>query len=180
MASPQLENGFAKLANELLEAFAKFRLSSNEYQIIFIILRKTYGFSKKEDIISVGQFNKLTGLCNSVIYRCLARLEIKNIIIKRKVKSRNLISIQKDYDKWDNSSSTATTKRQQKKVKKMIADTINNSKLATKNNSNTAIHNIKERKKESIQSHTSSNILNELKVAGLNKNHIINLENKYN
>jgi len=176
MASPHTKNGFTRIAHELLEAFGRFKLTANEYQIVFIILRKTYGFNKTEDIICVGQFAKATGLVNSVIYRCLSSLQKKNVITKRKVNGRNLISIQINYELWENNSSTATTV----KINQSISVIVNSSKTATKNNSSTAIHNKKERKKENIQSiKTSNEILNEFQKAGLNTNLFSNLKHKY-
>ncbi|WP_084288457.1 replication protein [Desulfovermiculus halophilus] len=58
MASPQCENGYTRLANELLEALARTRLAGQEYQAVLAIVRKTYGFGKKSDKISYGQLSK--------------------------------------------------------------------------------------------------------------------------
>ena len=49
MASPQIEDGYTKIANELLEAISKVNLSSYEFRVIMAIIRKTYGFNKKSD-----------------------------------------------------------------------------------------------------------------------------------
>ena len=45
---PQLENGFLKLANELVEAICKTHLSPNESQVLWFIIRMTYGYNKKK------------------------------------------------------------------------------------------------------------------------------------
>ena len=49
MASPQKENGYTPIAHEILEALAKQLLSPDEWRILMIIFRKTYGWDKKED-----------------------------------------------------------------------------------------------------------------------------------
>ena len=45
MASPQLEDGFTRVANELLEALAKLKLCAYETKVLIFIIRKTYGWN---------------------------------------------------------------------------------------------------------------------------------------
>jgi phage replication O-like protein O len=104
MASPQVENGYTRIANELLEALAKFRLSGNEYQVVLAIIRKTYGFGKKSDTISMGQISEVTGLKRQNVNRALKSLSSKLItgVIKTDYMGINNISINKDYSQWCN------------------------------------------------------------------------------
>ena len=51
MANPQKENGFTPIANELLEQIIASGLNGNEMAVTFFIIRKTYGFQKKQDEI---------------------------------------------------------------------------------------------------------------------------------
>jgi hypothetical protein len=53
-ANPQLENGYTQIANELIEALARFNLSPYESRLLWYIARKTYGYQKKTDAISLG------------------------------------------------------------------------------------------------------------------------------
>ena len=62
MASPQLEDGYTQISNELLEALCWMNLSPYEWRVLLWILRKTYGWKKKTDWISLSQFSKETGL----------------------------------------------------------------------------------------------------------------------
>ena len=64
MASPQLENGYTKIANEILDAFigSKVTIPAEVRRIVDFIIRKTYGFRKKEDSISLSQFALATRL----------------------------------------------------------------------------------------------------------------------
>ena len=80
MASPQLENGYTRIANELLEATAKFPFNGSQYKIILFLWRKTYGFHKKVDSISLSQWVKGTGLNNRTIRRELKKLRQMNVI----------------------------------------------------------------------------------------------------
>ena len=47
MASPQKENGYTTIANELLEAIYGRKFSASQIKILLIILRFTYGFNRK-------------------------------------------------------------------------------------------------------------------------------------
>lgn len=47
MANPQCENGFTKIANELMEALAKIRIPGEARQVLDVIFRQTYGWNKK-------------------------------------------------------------------------------------------------------------------------------------
>ncbi len=104
MASPQKENGYTAIANEILEALIKANLSGVELSIAFYIIRKTYGFQKKEDQISLSQFMKAIPVTKPSICKSLKNLRLVNIIILvRKGNSRkssNLYAFNKDYDSW--------------------------------------------------------------------------------
>lgn len=106
MESPQLENGYIKIANEIMEIFAKTNIPSSERQVIDSIIRKTYGFHKKEDNISISQIIEMTGLSRRMVIYALQNLEAKNmIIIKREKSDRmlnsiNKISFQKNHKLW--------------------------------------------------------------------------------
>jgi phage replication O-like protein O len=58
MASPQLENGYTKIANELLDVLMRHPevMKGSLFQVIAVVWRKTYGWDKKEDSISISQF----------------------------------------------------------------------------------------------------------------------------
>ena len=57
MANPQLEDGFLMIEMELVEQFQRCRFSGREWQIIWVIFRKTKGWQKDMDRISVSQFS---------------------------------------------------------------------------------------------------------------------------
>ena len=59
-ASPQLENGFIRIATEIFSALGRYRIPGEERQILDCILAKTYGFNKKVDRISLSQFVEFT------------------------------------------------------------------------------------------------------------------------
>jgi phage replication O-like protein O len=101
MASPQKENGYTAIANEILEELVKADLLSSELRIILFILRKTYGYQKKQDIISLSQFSKGCSLSRPTIVKSIKNLVIKNLLVKTALPpSKISFSFNKDYEKW--------------------------------------------------------------------------------
>jgi phage replication O-like protein O len=110
-ASPQKENGYTPIAHTILEALSKQVISPDEWRILMIIFRKTYGWDKKHDRISHGQFSDITGISRNHIPRIINKLLARNIIYKvspiqgtdvPQSRDGNIISygFQKNYDKW--------------------------------------------------------------------------------
>ena len=60
--SPQIEDGFTRFANELLEAFCRTRIAGQGYQVVLCVARMTYGYGKKCDTISLSQISEMTGI----------------------------------------------------------------------------------------------------------------------
>ena len=77
MKGAQLEDGYSRVANELMEQFAKLGASGREYQILFAVIRYTYGWNRKTAKITGVQFSAMTGLhpvdCSKTLNRLLAR-----------------------------------------------------------------------------------------------------------
>lgn len=97
MASPQKENGFTGIANELIEMFCRVKMPEYERVIVLYIWRKTYGFGKKEDWISNSQFVKATGIDKSNISRGLRNLKKKKIVVCR---DNKYLSVNKNWEEW--------------------------------------------------------------------------------
>jgi phage replication O-like protein O len=79
--SIQVENGnFARIHNEISERLARTDLSGSEFRCLWFLLRKTYGFQRKEDHISYSQFAEGTGLDRRNVIRSLDKMAKRNII----------------------------------------------------------------------------------------------------
>lgn len=100
MANPQRENGHIDIANEIAEQLTKINLRPYEWRTLWAVFRKTYGWHKKEDDISLTQFQKLTGLERRHQRKALKTLTEKNIIIRRKDGYIVTYGFQKDYTQW--------------------------------------------------------------------------------
>lgn len=105
MASPQKENGYTAIANELLEAICRYQFppkASVPPRIILFLLRKTYGYHKKDDVISLTQFQKGIGEGNRsnvvywINYLVQAKILVKTSLSKMQVK----YGLNKDYEQW--------------------------------------------------------------------------------
>jgi len=99
MAKPQAENGHIDIANEIAERLAKTQLSGYEQRVLWAIWRKTWGWHKKEDPISLSQFTELTLIPSSHIARTINKLIDRNIIYKKNGRI-SIYGFQKDYEKW--------------------------------------------------------------------------------
>jgi len=102
MANPQTENGYVKIASEILDALAKIRIPGEARQVLDFIIRKTYGYHKKADRISTSQMVEGTGLCQRSVERARATLRRMNIITTDKTDGGNSLKIwiNKDHETW--------------------------------------------------------------------------------
>lgn len=96
MASPQIEDGYTKLANEILEKLGKLYLRPNQWQILMCIFRRVYGFHKKEDYITNSQLVSDTSLSKEVVSRSITDMVARNILTR----DNKIIGFQKDWEKW--------------------------------------------------------------------------------
>ena len=101
MINPQKKDKYTPIANEIMEALAKIRISGKAMQILWFILRKTYGWHKKSDYIALSQFVSGTGLTKSSVCKSVKKLINMNIIIVKKGNyGINNYMLNKNYDKW--------------------------------------------------------------------------------
>ena len=104
MASPQKENGYTAIANELLEKIVASGLNGTELACIFLVLRKIYGFHKYQDEIALSQFVKAIPVSKPTICKALSNLQLVKILklVKKgnSLKSSNLWAFNKNYDEW--------------------------------------------------------------------------------
>jgi phage replication O-like protein O len=97
--SPQLEDGFTPIANAIMDALARTRFSGYERSVLDFLFRKTYGWSKKSDLISLGQFVDATKIAKPHIVHTIKRLVDRNIIHKTVAKTGNDTLMQYEFNK---------------------------------------------------------------------------------
>lgn len=98
--NPQIQDGYTKIANELLEAIVLFKFSERQYKVFFAILRKTYGFNKTNDEISLSQLSILCNLPVNHVSTVITQLVKLNVICKKQGKYAHNLMINKQYDTW--------------------------------------------------------------------------------
>lgn len=99
----QLENGYTKIAHELLEVIPFYKFNGTQFSILIVIIRLTYGFNRKDYGISLKSFIDKTGIKKSQIDRELDALILnKVVIVAKKAVKRNArkLGINKKYDEW--------------------------------------------------------------------------------
>ena len=108
--NPQLENGHIKIATELWEALIKYRIPGEQRQVLDFIIRKTYGWHKKQDGISYGQFVDFTGIKKSNVIRAIKELKKKKVIrvLKKEYNSYATYEFNKKYTQWERYSKKST------------------------------------------------------------------------
>lgn len=98
--SIQVEDGYTRTANAIVEAFCKAPLTSREARVIRVIERMTYGWRKAEDWIAASVISEMTGISEG---KCSETL---NTLIRKKVVTRNgggrsPVRINKNISEWD-------------------------------------------------------------------------------
>jgi phage replication O-like protein O len=109
MALPQKEHGYTAIANEVVEKLARFRISGQEYQVLWVVLRKTWGWQKKEDAIAISQIVQMTELDRKSVCRALKSLVHRKILTRGNNATREVkvYRFNKDFDQWTGSGKTA-------------------------------------------------------------------------
>jgi phage replication O-like protein O len=83
--NPQLEDGYTKIANKILEDILLADLNKEELKLTLAIVRKTYGWNKKADKISYSQMAELTGIDRRHIGRGVKSLLYRDLICRANV-----------------------------------------------------------------------------------------------
>lgn len=102
-----LENGFTRLANELLTMIYSTNFTATELKILLLIIRFTYGYSKKSTDLSLTYISRGIGVSKRYVSSSLSKLiEDKVVIVVREhtdTQSR-VIGINKHCEQWENRS----------------------------------------------------------------------------
>ena len=105
MASPQKENGYTSIANELMEQLYSRRFSASQLKILLLVLRFTYGFNRKTAALSNTFIAAGTGIHEITVSKeigTLLRDNVLNLYKKPSFHNSRIIGINKDYEGWRN------------------------------------------------------------------------------
>lgn len=133
MASPQLENGYTRVANEILEHLYGFGLNGGELAMCLMVLRKTYGFKgKKLDFISLSQFEKGLGYSHWYVSKIKRSLVSRRLLLS----SNNRLGINKNWNEWGVSNSLPS--KQQNNLP--VSSSLHTKESITKENKTTPLN----------------------------------------
>lgn len=90
------DNGYTRIANELLEAIASADLTARQLKIMLAYIRKTYGFNKKTDRIADEQIALLTGISRQNVNKAKKELLSMNCLMM----DGNQIGVNKEVSAW--------------------------------------------------------------------------------
>jgi phage replication O-like protein O len=103
MTNVQPENGFTRVANELLEVVAYQKFNGTQSRIILTLWRYTYGFSRKEHDLSLTFISRATGIHKQQVKKEMDKLIEKKVILVTEESTYNTsrkIKFNKDYSQW--------------------------------------------------------------------------------
>lgn len=110
-ADVQLEDGWVRIANGLLEALYRARLPGSYFQVILAIIRLTYGHQRKSEWLSAREIADETGLSRPRAHAVMMRLLAKGMLGRQSAGARrkSLWWVVKDYDQWSDLSRNGKT-----------------------------------------------------------------------
>ncbi len=102
--SKSRKSAFTKFPNELLEEICRSPFNRTELVVLFALIRKTFGWHKEVDRISLSQFLKLTCRGKRNIQTALKRLEQAWVLVKvlsYSGKTSTVWMLNTSTDEWD-------------------------------------------------------------------------------
>ena len=103
MANPQTENGYTKIANEIIENMVLCKFNGSQYALILIILRYTYGYNRKTQRLGLKFLSNAIRIDKKDVKTEIDKLIDANVIIifnEETYKDSREIGINKDYENW--------------------------------------------------------------------------------
>ena len=99
-ATPQLEDGFTRIANELFEAVLGFGFTQRQILVLLTVLRKTYGYGKKEDDMSAAQIGQICNTGRNHVTEVIGQLVAMNVLTRASGTYGLVLGINKSHKKW--------------------------------------------------------------------------------
>ena len=171
-----LEDGYTRIANSLLEALYKTPILSRESRVLLFIIRQTYGFGHKSRELSNGFIAAGTGIDAKHISEIIKGLVSANVLTKEQAQGRKpqIIGINTQLEKWTTIPKSSVPKNGDNTIPKSRDNTIPKSGDEIKKDIN------KDIKKECCGSSTAAaqpfeifeRLWNEWEYSRLGKEHI--------
>jgi phage replication O-like protein O len=102
----KIMNSYTKIPNNYLEWLSNQNFDGVDFRILLFVFRKTIGWNKESDKISISQFMEGTGACRRSIINSIKKLVSYNALVREKdsgktntyrlVQSNALLLVQSD------------------------------------------------------------------------------------
>lgn len=101
--NPQIEDGYTKISNELLEQIYAAHFNPTQFGIIFCVIRNTYGYNRKIWKMSASYISKAIGRDARSVQREIIKLVNMKVLISEigSTTSCKRLGINKKYKDWD-------------------------------------------------------------------------------
>ncbi len=106
-----IENGYCKIANELLESICQLDISGSQFQVFMAVIRCTYGYNKKSDRVTNTYLVQITGLSEKAVRDALNVLTERNFITCEKAGIMKVVAVNKVVSEWSVKSDKAANMR---------------------------------------------------------------------
>jgi phage replication O-like protein O len=102
MANVQLENGYTRIADALLEALCRAPVPGRHHRVVIALIRLTYGYGKTVDRIATSQIADLARIDRRSVTRILSELEAAGMITRGPLEPGRArrMALVKDFDTW--------------------------------------------------------------------------------
>jgi phage replication O-like protein O len=101
MADVQLEKGFTRIANELLEAICGKIHNIDYLRLILFIIRITYGYNRKRTQSGYKSFSRFLNMPKDKIEITLSELYLRKVIFfEYSGKECFFVELNKNYEEW--------------------------------------------------------------------------------
>lgn len=100
----QLEDGYTRIANEILDHLMKQRLNGTQNSIIQCVIRYTYGFQRKSHELSINFIKDATGINKDMVKRELNNLidyKVLTVFKEATFRTSREIGINKSTEDWN-------------------------------------------------------------------------------
>ena len=128
MGKVDTDNGFTRIANELMEVIPQSGFNGTQHNILWTVFRYTYGFHRKEHELSLTFIAKATGSHKVVIQREVKKLIEMKVLIEKSpptFNSTRIIAFNKNYSSWQLTNQLTVNQSDNHTVNQSVNSTVN-------------------------------------------------------
>ena len=103
MASPQVEDGYTRIANEVIEHLYSAGMNGTEWDVVMLLIRETWGWKQKSAAISIARFVELTCRPRNGVRDAIKHLKQRGILLElvpSTFKRPAQWQVNKDWESW--------------------------------------------------------------------------------